>query len=105
MTDDFTQSEVWQRAHRLVLNIYLLTEQFPPEEQLSLTQRIRETAVSIPVGVVQGGAPISAANTLAYYLLLARDLGYITGSVFEEFGEAIARLRGLLIHHTQEDTP
>ncbi len=38
--DNFTELEVWQKAHRLVLKIYKLTADFPYTERFRLTDQL-----------------------------------------------------------------
>lgn len=84
--------EVWQVAHRLVLEIYRLSESFPAAERLGLTIQMRRSSVSIPANIAEGFARRSkkeklnffniARGSLAettYYLILARDLKYLSG--------------------------
>ena len=35
MVKKFEDLEVWRKAHRLVLEIYKITKDFPPEEEIS----------------------------------------------------------------------
>lgn len=45
---------VWQKAMNLVEEIYLLTRNFPKEEQFGLTSQMRRAAVSIPSNIAEG---------------------------------------------------
>ena len=45
---------VWQKACDLVLLIYNLTREFPPQEQFGLTSQMRRAAVSIPSNIAEG---------------------------------------------------
>ncbi len=87
----FQDLQVWQKAHRWVLDIYLLTKGFPREEMFGLTSQLRRAAVSVPANVAEGFAKRGRAdkarffNTAQgsleecrYYLLLAQDLDYGT---------------------------
>jgi len=50
--DSFTELEVWQKAHRLVLKIYKLTAGFPNAERFRLTDQLCRSASSIPANIV-----------------------------------------------------
>jgi len=93
----FKDLEIWQEAHSLALEIYRVTRNFPREEIYGLISQIRRSAVSVAACIVEGQsrnttkdfirflfeARSSCAET-KYHLLLAKDLGYISGRKFEE---------------------
>jgi len=81
---------VWQKAHRLVLNICRLTERFPRHELYGLTAQLRRSAVSIPANIVEGFKKTGKSDKARYlniaegsleetryFLVLAKDLGYL----------------------------
>jgi four helix bundle protein len=86
----FRELKVWQRSHQLVLDLYRLTEGFPPGERFGLVSQLRRAATSVPTNIAEGSkrrsrrdyarflnlAEGSAAET-EYLLLLSRDLGYV----------------------------
>ena len=41
----FTQLQVWQRSHGLVLEIYRITQSFPNDERFGVTSQLRRAAV------------------------------------------------------------
>ena len=92
MTDkltDFRQLNVWQKAHKLVMDIYELTKKFPKEEKGELVSRIRNAAMAIPIKIAEGfmqrnprekissyRATLQALEEVKYYLILSKDLNY-----------------------------
>lgn len=85
----FEDVEVWQKAHRFVLVVYRLTENFPKHELFGLTSQIRRAAVSVPANFAERFKKSSLADKLRfyniaqgsleecrYYLILVRDLDY-----------------------------
>jgi four helix bundle protein len=50
----FTDLRVWQRSHKLVLEIYRLTRRFPPNEMYGLTSQLRRAAASVPTNLAEG---------------------------------------------------
>jgi four helix bundle protein len=45
---------VWQKAHRFVLEVYVLTAAFPKQETYGLSLQMRRAAVSIPANIAEG---------------------------------------------------
>lgn len=45
---------VWQKSLQLTKEVYVLTEQFPPEELYGLVSQMRRAAVSIPSNIAEG---------------------------------------------------
>lgn len=87
----FEDLEVWQCAHQVVLAVYKCTRGFPAEEKFGLVQQMRRAAVSVPANIAEGfrrRTPLDKARfynmaqgsleELRYYLILGRDLGFIT---------------------------
>jgi four helix bundle protein len=98
----YSELNVWQRAHQLVLRLYQLSASFPAEERFGLTSQLRRAAVSVAANIVEGSRRATAgdfarllsiaqgsAGETDYLLLLARDLRYATE-------QQIAPLRGEL---------
>ncbi len=89
--ENFRKLQVWQKAHTLVLNMYITTQAYPNTEKFGLTSQIRRSAVSIPANIAEGSKRKSNKhkihyNTIAegsleeikYYILLSYNLNYIT---------------------------
>lgn len=89
----FTQLDVWRKARALVLNIYAISGEFPPEEKFVLVDQVRRAAVSIPANIAEGFGrrhvkdkvrfytmSVGSLEELRYYIILARDLGYVDDS-------------------------
>jgi len=86
----FTDLKVWQRSHKLTLDLYRLTASFPSDERFGLVSQIRRAAVSVPANIVEGtkrshardyGRFLNIAEgsnaELSYLIILSRDLGFI----------------------------
>jgi four helix bundle protein len=106
---DFAKLEVWERAHRLVLRVYGLTEHFPQSENWGLVAQLRRAAISIPSNIAEGCGrngdiemrrflkiALGSASELQYQLLLARDLDYLRPPQAEEVMHEITGIRGML---------
>jgi len=88
-TRNFTDVEVWRKAHRWVLAISRFSEAFPRQEMFGLTSQLRRAAMSIPANFAEGYKKRSTADKARifniaqgsveecrYYMILANDLGY-----------------------------
>jgi len=91
MIKGFQDLVVWQKAHKLALEIYKLTNPFPRNEQFGLTSQLRRAAYSIPSNLAEGYGRRStkellqflaiangSAEELRYFLILCRDLRYVS---------------------------
>jgi four helix bundle protein len=80
---------VWQKGHRLVLDIYKYTDKFPGKETYCLVPQLRRAVISVPANIAEGFKKKGKADKIRflniaqgsleevrYYLILAADLGY-----------------------------
>ena len=80
---------VWQKAHKFVLSVYKITDNFPKTELYGLTSQFRRAAISIPANIAEGFRRNGKADKCRfmniaqgsleecrYYLILTKDLGY-----------------------------
>ena len=93
----FKEILAWQKAHELVLTVYILTAKYPKHELFGLTSQSCRCAVSIPSNIAEGfkrkskndsvhfyNVAESSLEELKYQLFLAKDLKYITNSEYEK---------------------
>jgi len=52
--DNWKRLKVWEKAHRLVVEIYKVTKDFPQDERFGLVDQICRSATSIPANIVEG---------------------------------------------------
>jgi len=101
----FTELIVWQKAHRLVLEVYKTTKRFPKEEVYGLTSQIRRASVSIPANIVEGyrrkgkadkakffNVSQGSLEEVKYFLILTNDLDYIKENHLESLTEEMGKL-------------
>ncbi|MCJ7812990.1 four helix bundle protein [bacterium] len=108
---DFRQLNVWQKAHKLVLDIYEITKKFPKEEKNELVSRMRKAAMDVPIKIAEGfmrrspkdkissyKATLQALEEVKYYLILSKDLEYFQGDndVLQSTEEVGRMLTGLV---------
>jgi four helix bundle protein len=102
MTYKFESVLAWQKAHQFVLLVYTITRGFPEDEKFGLTSQFRRAAISIEANIAEGYKKLSKAEKLRFfnisqgsleecrdYILLSRDLGYITLDQFNNLHESI----------------
>lgn len=51
---NFRDLEVWKLGKKIVMEIYLLTKDFPKDELYGLTSQMRRAAISIPSNISEG---------------------------------------------------
>lgn len=96
----FTDLNAWKEGHKLVLEIYKITKNFPKEELFGLTNQIRRAAVSITSNIAEAFSRQSFKEKAQFYciakgsltelqnqLLIAKDIGYLDSNKFKEIAE------------------
>jgi len=96
----FTDLNAWREGHKLVLDIYKITQKFPKEEMFGLTIQLRRAGVSFTSNIAEGFSRNSYKEKLQFYsmalgslteiqnqLLVAKDIGYITKETFDKIAE------------------
>lgn len=93
----FTKLDAWKEGHKLVLLIYKITKCFPNDELFALVSQMHRCVVSITSNIAEGFSRQSYKEKIQFYstalgsvtelqnqLLIAKDVGYISKSVFVE---------------------
>ena len=112
---DFRELKVWGKAHEMVLVSYKITAEFPKNEIFGLVSQIRRCSVSIPANIAEGCGRLGnselhrflqiacgSISELEYHFLLARDLGYIAGPIYEPLHERLLELKRMLVALTRK---
>ena len=112
---DFRDLKVWERGHRLTLEIYKITSGFPREERYGLTSQIRRSCASIPTNISEGCGrsrdtelarfieiAIGSASELEYLLLLSRELELINEADFTLLIAEAIEVKKMLISFFQK---
>ncbi|MBW8360824.1 MAG: four helix bundle protein [Kaistella sp.] len=107
---DYKKYDVWNLAHAITKDIYLVSQNFPREELFGLTSQIRRAAISIPSNIAEGCGrgsdkefarfveiSIGSTNETEYQLFLAFDLNFIDLENYELLAERLNILRQKLI--------
>ena len=87
---DFRKYGVWEQSHKLVLELYRLTNHFPTAEKFGLVSQIRRAVVSVPTNICEGcgtpsekefarylGISFGSCQEVEYLTLLSKDLGFM----------------------------
>lgn len=88
MYKSFTEMPVWQKAHKLSIEVFYLTINLPKSEDYSLTSQIRRASGSVPANISEAFGRRTKKDKSNFYVI-AR------GSVFETqnhllYGEGVA---------------
>jgi four helix bundle protein len=106
---DFRQIRVWEKAHKLTLEIYKTTAHFPREELYGLTSQLRRASASIPANIAEGfgrGGNVELARFLQigmgsayeveYHPLLSKELGFISADAYERQEAQVVEVKRML---------
>lgn len=105
----FTQLQVWKQSHLLAIDVYRVSRKFPKEEMFGLTNQLRRCSVSIPSNIAEGFNRKSmkekrrfleisrgSLGELQAQLLIARDVGYVSGVDFNKLSNQSIQVSRLL---------
>jgi len=100
---------VFKKSHALALELYKITAHFPDEEKFSLVDQIRRAASSIGANLFEGSyrtgprefgyfANVSrgSAGELKYFMMLSKDLEYITADKYDYFSNELDEISRML---------
>jgi len=107
---DYRNLVVWQKSHQIVLNIYKVTLQFPPEERYNLISQLRRASTSVPTNIAEGCGKFTERD-FAYFLQIALgstqeveylnflsfELKYINDKDYNRLRLAIGEVKAMLI--------
>jgi len=106
---NFRELKVWEKAHRLTLEIYQVTIHFPQEERYGLISQMRRCSASIPANIAEGcgrsgkaefahflQVALGSASELDYHLLLSRDLRFLDAGAYEPLATRVTEVKRML---------
>jgi four helix bundle protein len=67
----FKDSVGWQKAMKLVAEVYTATQRFPKEEIFGLTNQLRRASISIPSNIAEGQGRLTTGE-FVHFLGMAR---------------------------------
>jgi len=106
---NYRDLEVWDKAHKLTLQLYQRSRSFPKEEFYGLTSQLRRSAMSMGANLAEGCGrqttpelarfvriAMGSASELDYHLLLAHDFGYLQSDEHKSLSHELTRIRKML---------
>ena len=106
---DFKELQIWQRRHRLTLQVYKVTKSFPREEMYGVTSQLRRSCASIPTNIAEGCGrsgdaelgrflqiAMGSASETEYHLILANELGYLNSNDYESLNGELTEIKRML---------
>ncbi|MBI4982190.1 MAG: four helix bundle protein [Candidatus Omnitrophica bacterium] len=91
----FEDLEAWQISHKLVLEIYKVTVEFPKEEQYGIVSQLRRAALSVTSNIAEGFSRFHFNDKVKFYynsrgslsevrncIILAFDLNYLNKDIY-----------------------
>ena len=106
---NYRDLQTWSKAHKLTLELYKLSRQFPKEEMYGVTSQLRRAAASIGANLAEGCGrktntefarfvkiSMGSASELDYHLLLSHDLGFLEKKGYERMSKGLTEVRKML---------
>ncbi len=106
---NFRNLLVWEKSHKLTLDIYKTTSAFPKEEMYGLTSQMQRSATSVPSNIAEGCVRMTqsqlahfiniasgSSSELEYQILLAKDLNFISRQIFKEHTSQVIEIKRML---------
>jgi four helix bundle protein len=106
---DFREIKEWEKAHELTVAVYEVTDTFPEDELMGLTQQIRLACSAIPIKIAQGcnredrqtqlnflELAQDSAIEVEYYLLLCYELELLQSSNYDRLVSGVVEVKELL---------
>jgi four helix bundle protein len=91
VVDSFDKFDAWQAARELTKRVYLVTKNFPKDEQFGLTNQTRRAASSVAANIAEGFSRQTVPDKLHFYvmaqgsltelqsfLIIAADVAYLS---------------------------
>lgn len=107
---NYKDLKVWEKSHHFTLKIYEATKKFPKDELYALTSQLRRASSSIPANIAEGcgkmtkqdfakylNISLGSSNESEYFIILSKDLNYLSQEDFDILSSLINEIKGMLI--------
>ena len=104
--NSFRDMPVWQKAHKLVIRIWRITEKFPKDDKYTLVKQLRSSVLSISANIAEGFGRFHSLDKVKFYLnsrgslqetishlCAARDLGRLNSKEYTEMSDDLSGVR------------
>jgi four helix bundle protein len=106
---DFKKLKVWRKGHALALNVHRVVVRIRGSDNAALRNQMLRASMSVPTNIVEGtgqrsqrefsrfiGFALNSSSELEYHLIVAGDIGIITGSDFDSLLDQTVEVRKML---------
>ncbi len=107
---NYKDLKVWEKAHQFTLDVYRVSKSFPKEEIYGLSSQLRRSASSIAANIAEGcgknakndfanflNISLGSSKEAEYFVLLAKDLNYISLDEYNILIKLINEVKAMLI--------
>ena len=111
----FRSLRVWEKSHRLTLDVYSHSKAFPRDETYGLTNQMRRASASIGMNIAEGCCrkgsaemarflqiAMGSAGELEYQILLAHDLEYLRNPGYKRLAAQVVEVKRMLLSLMQK---
>lgn len=105
---------VWQKSIDLVVQLYNLTNSFPPEEKFGLVSQMRRSAVSIPSNIAEGysrktkkenaqfiNIAFGSASELETQIIISKRLNYFSEENCKQVEQLLLEILRMLYRYRE----
>ena len=105
---------VWHKARVLIKEVYMVTRDFPKEEQYGLVSQLRRAVVSIAANIAEGagrntneefkqflGIASGSAYEVQTLLQISNDLQMVTSTLFENLNKQTVEIQKMIFGFQQ----
>jgi len=107
---NFRNMKVWEKAHKLTIETYKVTKNYPKDELYGITSQMRRSSASIPTNIAEGCGRLTDpdfarfltiamgnAKELEYQFILSKDLEYINQKDYEILDSNVNEIKKMLV--------
>jgi four helix bundle protein len=106
---DYRKLKVWEKAHTVAMDIHRTSKAFRRQDAIAVRGQLQRAALSIPANIAEGSGKLSdsefaryleialgSASEAQYHLVVAREIGELDVTVFNDLSDRITEVRRML---------